>query len=75
VIQGPIIIKAAMELGVPFNKAILALAYGDQITNMLQPFWALPLLGITKLSAKDILPYTLIMFLVGFIVYSVSVLI
>jgi len=32
---------------------------------MLQPFWALPLLGITGLKAKDILPYTLILFLVG----------
>ncbi len=73
VIQGPIIVKASLELGIPLNKSILALAYGDQITNMLQPFWALPLLGITKLSAKDILPYTLIMFMVGFCIYFVSV--
>jgi short-chain fatty acids transporter len=73
VIQGPIIVKASLELGIPLNKSILALAYGDQITNMLQPFWALPLLGITKLSVKDILPYTLIMFMVGFCIYLVSV--
>ena len=33
---------------------------GDELTNMLQPFWALPLLGITGLSARDILPYTLL---------------
>ena len=59
VIQGPIVIESALKLGVPLNKAIMALAYGDQITNMLQPFWALPLLGITKLKAKEILPYTL----------------
>ena len=38
---------------------VLAMAYGDELTNMLQPFWALPLLGITGLAAKDILPYTL----------------
>jgi short-chain fatty acids transporter len=68
-IQGPILIKSALALGLDLPKSILALAYGDQITNMLQPFWALPLLGITKLSAKDILPYTLIMFMVGFTVY------
>ena len=73
VIQGPVIIKASLELGIPLNKSILALAYGDQITNMLQPFWALPLLGITKLRAKDILPYTLIMFAVGFLIYLMSV--
>jgi short-chain fatty acids transporter len=36
---------------------------------MLQPFWALPLLGITGLKAKDILPFTLILFLIGGILY------
>ena len=64
-VQGPIIISAAQELNVSYSKSIMALAYGDQLTNMLQPFWALPLLGITGLKAKDILPYTLILFLVG----------
>ncbi len=57
-LQGPIIISAAQELGVSYSKSIMALAYGDQLTNMLQPFWALPLLGITGLKAKDILGYT-----------------
>ena len=68
-IQGPIIIQSSLELGVPLHKSIMALAYGDEITNMLQPFWALPLLGITKLRAKDILPYTLAIFLVGSIIF------
>ncbi|RSK41820.1 short-chain fatty acid transporter [Mangrovimonas spongiae] len=68
-VQGPIVIESALKLGVPLPKAIMALAYGDQITNMLQPFWALPLLGITKLKAKEILPYTLIMMLVGVMVF------
>jgi short-chain fatty acids transporter len=73
-IQGPIVIKSALELGVPLQKAIMALAYGDQITNMLQPFWALPLLGITKLKAKEILPYTIILMLVGSAVYILGLL-
>ncbi|WP_196894393.1 short-chain fatty acid transporter [Aureivirga marina] len=68
-IQGPIIVETAMKLNVPLSKAIMALAYGDQITNMLQPFWALPLLGITKLKAKEILPYTLLLMLVGIVIY------
>lgn len=75
VIQGPIIIQAAQELNVSLSKCIMALAYGDQITNMLQPFWALPLLGITRLSAREILPYTLIMFLVGFTIYLFSLMV
>ena len=53
----------------------MALAYGDQLTNMLQPFWALPLLGITGLKAKEILPYTLIIMLVGGIIFVSGLLI
>jgi len=42
---------------------------------MLQPFWALPLLGITKLKAKEILPYTLLFMLVGTLIYILGLLI
>lgn len=68
-VQGPIIIQAADQLGVSFSKSVMALAYGDQLTNMLQPFWALPLLGITGLKARDILPYTLRLLLAGLVIF------
>jgi short-chain fatty acids transporter len=74
-VQGPLILQSALALNVPLPKAIMALAYGDQITNMLQPFWALPLLGITKLKAKEILPYTLLFMLVGSVIYIAGLLI
>ncbi|MEM9647452.1 MAG: TIGR00366 family protein [Bacteroidota bacterium] len=73
-VQGPLVLESALQLGVPLPKAIMALAYGDQITNMLQPFWALPLLGITKLKAKEILPYTLVFMLMGSVIYIVGLL-
>lgn len=68
-VQGPIILQAATDLGVSIPKSIMALAYGDQLTNMLQPFWALPLLGITGLKAKEILPYTVMLMGVGFLLF------
>jgi len=71
-IQGPIVVESALKLGVPLPKAIMALAYGDQITNMIQPFWALPLLAITKLKAREILPYTLLIMLIGIVVFLVG---
>ena len=74
-IQGPIIIEAASQLGVSISKSIMALAYGDQLTNMLQPFWALPLLGITGLKAKEILPYTLILLIAGTVIFVSGLLI
>jgi short-chain fatty acids transporter len=68
-VQGPIIMQAAEGLGGSLPKSIMALAYGDQLTNMLQPFWALPLLGITGLKAKDILPYALVVMALGAVVF------
>jgi short-chain fatty acids transporter len=65
-VQGPVVVRASAELGLPVEPAILALAYGDAWTNMLQPFWALALLGVTRLSARDIVGYTaLVMLLTG----------
>jgi short-chain fatty acids transporter len=68
-IQGPIIIESSAQLNVPLPKMIMAMSYGDQITNMLQPFWALPLLAITKLKAHQILPYTFWMFVAGSLIF------
>lgn len=73
-IQGPINIISAQQLDVPLHHQIMAFAYGDQVTNMLQPFWALPLLAITKLKAQQILPYTLLIFLLGSILFILGIL-
>jgi len=73
-VQGPIIIETALKNNISLSKTIMAMAYGDQLTNMLQPFWALPLLGITGLKAKDILPYTLLIMLVGLAIFVISIL-
>lgn len=74
-IQGPIIIEASQKMGLSLPQSILAMAYGDQITNMLQPFWALPLLGITGLKARDILPYTLCFMLGGVLIFITALVI
>lgn len=71
IIQGPVVMEAASVLGVSFSKTVMAMSYGDQVTNMLQPFWALPLLAITGLEAKDILPYTFLFFLSGVAIFTV----
>jgi short-chain fatty acids transporter len=38
----------------------MSLAWGDAWSNMIQPFWALPLLGLAKLELKDIMGYCLV---------------
>jgi short-chain fatty acids transporter len=57
-VQGPITIEAAKMMNIDTVKSAMMVAWGDQWTNMIQPFWALPLLGMAGLSAKDIMGYT-----------------
>ena len=63
-VQGPVMVEAIDELGVSAHRVIMALSYGDAWTNMLQPFWALPRVGIMGLRARDIIGYTGFVFLV-----------
>jgi short-chain fatty acids transporter len=63
-VQGPFTYEVCKILNVPFDLGFMALCYGDQITNMLQPFWALPLLGLTGLKARDLLGYTITIMLI-----------
>lgn len=59
-VQAPIMMPASVELGVDTAKTAMAIAWGDAWTNMIQPFWALPALGIAKLGARDIMGYCLV---------------
>jgi short-chain fatty acids transporter len=59
-IQAPIALESGLQSGVSPGTMVMAVAYGDQLTNMLQPFWALPLLAITGVRARDIVGYTAI---------------
>ena len=59
-VQGPIVMPASAKLGVEAGRAAMAIAWGDQWTNMIQPFWALPALGVAGLKAKDIMGYLVI---------------
>jgi len=71
-VQGPIVLQSAQEMGVPVNKVIMAFCYGDQWTNLFQPFWALPLLGITGLRASQIMGYCITVMLIGFLVFPMT---
>ncbi len=73
-IQGPIVMPAAKALGVPLGKAAMAIAWGDAWTNMIQPFWALPLLGIAGLGIRDIMGYCVVALLWGGSVISLVLL-
>jgi short-chain fatty acids transporter len=69
-VQGPIMLSAGAELGVDPAITIMAVSYGDQWTNMVQPFWAIPLLAIAGLKMRDILGYTTVVLIASGLVFA-----
>ncbi|MBZ9559197.1 MULTISPECIES: short-chain fatty acid transporter [Modicisalibacter] len=68
-VQAPVMLPAAQALGADIPRIAMAVAWGDAWTNLLQPFWALPVLAIAGLKAKDIMGFCLIqLFVTGAII-------
>ncbi|MBE3561081.1 MAG: TIGR00366 family protein, partial [Ktedonobacteraceae bacterium] len=70
VVQGPVMVPAALKLGTNQGLVAMAVAWGEQTANMIQPFWALPILGIARLGIRDIMGYGVMCLTVGFVVYG-----
>ncbi|MBI3940721.1 MAG: short-chain fatty acid transporter [Acidobacteria bacterium] len=71
-VEAPYIISAGNALGVPIQQVVLSYAWGDMATDLLQPFWAIPLLAVARLEFKDILGYLGILFVVYSFVVSIA---
>jgi short-chain fatty acids transporter len=63
IVLGPSLVEAADQLGVPVGKATIAYAVGDAHTNLFNPFWAIPLLAITRIKAREMFGYAIAMLL------------
>jgi short-chain fatty acids transporter len=74
-VQAPIVMPAGKELGLSPAISGMAIAWGDAWTNMLQPFWALPALGIAGLGARDIMGYCAIDLIVSGIIVAIGFLV
>ena len=74
-IEAPYLLPAARELGVSATTTVLAYAYGDATTNFIQPFWAIPILTVTRLKFGDVLGYTGIAAVVCMLISVIAMLI
>jgi short-chain fatty acids transporter len=83
---GPSLINAVRELGAGLpesevtamiSRASLSAAYGESLSNMLQPFFLLiifPIMGKgIKLQARDVMGYLVLPFIIFFIIQSLLV--
>ncbi len=71
-VQGPFIVPAASALHVDQGAAAMAVAYGEGVANMIQPFWALPLLAVAGIGMRRVMGFSVISFLVSFVVFGAA---
>jgi short-chain fatty acids transporter len=78
-VQAPVSIEAARLLGDTspwyLGKISMSVAFGEQVGNMIQPFWALPILAIARLGIRDIMGYCVMALLIGFVLFGGALLI
>jgi len=71
-ITSPYLIPAAQELGVSIPKTVITYAWGDMMTDMIQPFWAIAMLAVAKLEFREIMGWLLLVFFVYFVITSIG---
>lgn len=53
IVQGPLLMDAAEQLGANKIDVINAFVYGDECTNLLQPLYLIPMLSVVNMKLKD----------------------
>ncbi|MFK0072368.1 TIGR00366 family protein [Arthrobacter woluwensis] len=78
-VQGPIAVQSALAMGQDSGSYLglmsMAVAFGEAIANMIQPFWLLPALAIAKLNVRQVMGYTVVAFLAGFVIFGIAILV
>ena len=54
IVQGPLLVDAAQQLGADVMTVINAFVYGDEATNLLQPLYIIPALALVNVKLKDV---------------------
>jgi short-chain fatty acids transporter len=73
-VQGPFTIPAAAALNASVSATTMAVAMGEQVANMLQPFWALPVVAIAGIGIQRVLGFTVVTFFVATLIYGAALL-
>ncbi|MBN1225688.1 MAG: short-chain fatty acid transporter [Deltaproteobacteria bacterium] len=71
-VTAPYLLPAAKQLGVAANKVVIAYGWGDMMTDMIQPFWAIAMLAVAKLEFREIMGWLLLVFGVFFVITSIA---
>ena len=73
-VQGPFVLPAAQQLHSSMAGTTMAVAMGESVANMIQPFWALPILAIAGIGMRRVMGFMVITFLISFFAFGLSLL-
>ena len=73
-VQGPFAVPAAVQLHSSLAGTTMAVAMGESVANMLQPFWALPILAIAGIPMRRMMGFMVITFCVAAVVFGLALL-
>ncbi len=68
-VQGPFVIPAAVQLGASTSATAMAVAAGENVAYMLQPFFALPVVAMAGIGIQRVMGYTVVTFLVTGVIW------
>jgi short-chain fatty acids transporter len=71
-VQGPFVLPAALSLHAPVARTAMGVAMAENVSNMLQPFWAVPVVAIAGIRIQRVMGYTAVTFFVSLVIYAVS---
>jgi short-chain fatty acids transporter len=64
IIEAPYVMQVANDLHYHLGWAVQIYNAAEALPNLINPFWMLPMLGILKLHARDLIGYTFVQFIV-----------
>jgi short-chain fatty acids transporter len=71
-VQGPFVLPAALDLHASVARTAMGVAMAENVSNMLQPFWAVPVVAIAGIRIQRVMGYTAITFVVSLAIYALS---
>lgn len=73
-VQGPFVLPAARDLHASFSGTTMGVVMGESVANMLQPFFALPILAIAGIPMRRMMGFMVITFTVSFVIFGAALL-
>ena len=52
----------------------MGVAIGEEVANMIQPFWALPILAIAGIGLRRVMAFTVVIFVIALVVFGAALL-